>query len=154
MRVAAIDIGSNSIHMVVSRIDAGGHFTLLDRAKEMVRLGKGTLTTRALSREAIESGLQTLATFKRLADTLQVDRVLAVATSAVREARNGGEFIAQIGRELGIHVDVITGREEARLIHLAASNALDVADESVLLADIGGGSVEFVLAARGVVKVQ
>jgi exopolyphosphatase/guanosine-5'-triphosphate,3'-diphosphate pyrophosphatase len=154
MKIAAIDIGSNSIHMVVARIDADGHFTILDRAKEMVRLGKGTLTTRALSREAIQTGLQTLATFKRLAESVQVDRLLAVATSAVREAKNGGEFIKQIGRGLGIHVDVITGREEARLIHLAVSNALDIATESVLLADIGGGSVEFVLAERGTVKVQ
>lgn len=154
MKVAAIDIGSNSIHMVVARIDADGHFTLLDRAKEMVRLGKGTLTARSLSREAMQAGMQALATFKRLADTQQIDRVLAVATSAVREAKNGGDFIAQIGRELGIHVDLITGREEARLIHLAVSNALDLRDGATVLVDIGGGSVELVLADRGAVKVQ
>jgi exopolyphosphatase/guanosine-5'-triphosphate,3'-diphosphate pyrophosphatase len=154
MKVAAIDIGSNSIHMVVARIDAHGHFTLLDRAKEMVRLGKGTLAARALSREAMQAGIQTLATFKRLADTQQIDRVVAVATSAVREAKNGGDFIAQIGRELGIHVDLITGREEARLIHLAVSNALDLREGWTVLVDIGGGSVELVLAERGIVKVQ
>ena len=154
MKVAAIDIGSNSIHMVVARIDADGHFTLLDRAKEMVRLGKGTLAARALSREAMQAGMQVLATFKRLADTQQIDRIVAVATSAVREAKNGGDFIAQIGRELGIHVDLITGREEARLIHLAVSNALDLRDASTVLVDIGGGSVELVLAERGVVKAQ
>ncbi|MBI3767231.1 MAG: Ppx/GppA family phosphatase [Deltaproteobacteria bacterium] len=154
MKVAAIDIGSNSIHMVVARIDADGHFTLLDRAKEMVRLGKGTLAARALSREAMQAGIQALATFKRLADTQQIDRVLAVATSAVREAKNGGDFIAQIGRELGIHVDLITGREEARLIHLAVSNALDLRDASTVLVDVGGGSVELVLADRGIVKLQ
>src|SRR6266404_4272035 len=102
MKVAAIDIGSNSIHMVVARIDAHGHFTPLDRAKEMVRLGKGSLAARALSRDAMQAGMQTLATFKRLADTQQADRVVAVATSAVREAKNGGDFIAQIGVELGL----------------------------------------------------
>lgn len=154
MKVAAIDIGSNSIHMVVARVDADGHFTLLDRAKEMVRLGKGTLSARVLSREAMQAGMQVLATFKRLADTQQIDRVVAVATSAVREAKNGGDFIAQIGRELGIHVDLITGREEARLIHLAVSNALDLRDASTLLVDIGGGSVELVLAENGVVKLR
>src|SRR6185369_11624906 len=154
MKVAAIDIGSNSIHMVVARIDAHGHFTLLDRAKEMVRLGKGTLTARSLSREAMQTGIQTLATFKRLADTQQIDRVLAVATSAVREAKNGGDFIAEIGRELGIHVDLITGREEARLIHLAVSNALDLRDTTAILVDVGGGSVELVLTERGVVRAQ
>jgi len=154
MKVAAIDIGSNSIHMVVARIDADGHFTLLDRAKEMVRLGKGTLAARALSRESMQAGMQALATFKRLADTQQIDKTLAVATSAVREAKNGGDFIAQIGRELGIHVDLITGREEARLIHLAVANALDLRDASTVLVDIGGGSVELVLAEKGVVKAQ
>ncbi len=154
MKVAAIDIGSNSIHMVVARIDADGHFTLLDRAKEMVRLGKGTLAARALSRESMQAGMQALATFKRLADAQQIDRTLAVATSAVREAKNGGDFIAQIGRELGVHVDLITGREEARLIHLAVSNALDLRDGSTALVDIGGGSVELVLSERGVVKAQ
>ena len=154
MKVAAIDIGSNSIHMVVARIDADGHFTLLDRAKEMVRLGKGTLVARALSREAMQAGMQALATFKRLADAQQIDRILAVATSAVREAKNGGDFIAQIGHDLGIHVDLITGREEARLIHLAVSNSLDLRDASTVLVDVGGGSVELVLAERGMVKVQ
>ena len=80
MKVAAIDIGSNSIHMVVARIDAHGHFTLLDRAKEMVRLGKGSLAARALSRDAMQAGMQTLATFKRLADTQQADRVVIANT--------------------------------------------------------------------------
>jgi exopolyphosphatase/guanosine-5'-triphosphate,3'-diphosphate pyrophosphatase len=154
MKVAAIDIGSNSIHMVVARVDADGHFTLLDRAKEMVRLGKGTLAARVLSREAMQAGMQVLATFKRLADAQQIDRIVAVATSAVREAKNGGDFIAQIGRELGIHVDLITGREEARLIHLAVSNALDLRDAATLLVDIGGGSVELVLAENGAVKLR
>jgi len=154
MKIAAIDIGSNSIHMVVARIDAGGDFTLLDRAKEPVRLGRGTLSSRALSAAAMQTGLETLATFKRLADTLQVEKVLAVATSAVREAKNGGDFISQIGRQLGIHVDVITGREEARLIHLAVTNALDLRNDTVLLADVGGGSVELVLAHQGSVRMQ
>ena len=66
MKIAAIDIGSNSLHMVVARIDAGGHFTLLDRAKEPVRLGKGTLSSRALSAASIQAGLETMATFKEL----------------------------------------------------------------------------------------
>jgi exopolyphosphatase/guanosine-5'-triphosphate,3'-diphosphate pyrophosphatase len=154
MKVAAIDIGSNSIHMVVARVDAEGQFTLLDRAKEMVRLGKGTLSARVLSRDAMQAGMQALGTFKRLADTQGIDRIVAVATSAVREAKNGGDFIAQIGRELGIHVDLITGREEARLIHLAVSNALDLRDGATVLLDIGGGSVELVLVDAGAVKLR
>jgi exopolyphosphatase/guanosine-5'-triphosphate,3'-diphosphate pyrophosphatase len=146
VKIAAIDIGSNSIHMVVARIDAAGHFTPIDRAKESVRLGQGTLRTHTLSARARRAGLETLRTFRRLAETHEVERILAVATSAVREARNGGDFLADVGRKLRIHVDVITGTEEARLIHLAVSNALDLGTEPVLIVDVGGGSVEFIVA--------
>ena len=146
MKIAAIDIGSNSIHMLVARIDAAGHFVPIDRAKESVRLGQGTLRTHTLSARARTAGLQTLRTFKRLAETHEVDRILAVATSAVREARNGGDFLSDVGRQLRIHVDVITGNEEARLIHLAVANALELGDEPVLIVDVGGGSVEFIVA--------
>ena len=149
VKIAAIDIGSNSIHMVVARIDAAGHFVPIDRAKETVRLGAGTLRTHSLSSQARADGVQVLRTFRRLAETHEVERILAVATSAVREARNGGDFLADVGRELGIHVDVVTGGEEARLIHLAVVNALDVGDDPVLIVDIGGGSVEFIVT-RGV----
>lgn len=145
VKIAAIDIGSNSIHMVVARIDAAGHFVSIDRAKESVRLGAGTLQTHSLSSRARADGLQALRTFRRLAETLEVERILAVATSAVREAQNGGDFLADVVRELGIHVEVITGAEEARLIHLAVINALDLGEEPAVIVDIGGGSVEFVV---------
>ncbi len=146
MKIAAIDIGSNSIHMVVASIGAAGHFVPVDRAKESVRLGAGTLKTHSLSSQAQADGLQALRTFQRLAETHEVERILAVATSAVREAENGGDFLAEVSRELGIHVEVITGAEEARLIHLAVINALELGEEPVVIVDIGGGSVEFVVS--------
>ncbi len=143
MKIAAIDIGSNSIHMVTARV-SHGDFEILDRAKEMVGLARGTLTNGRLSPEAMDFGLKTLATFKRLAERQGADPILAVATSAVREAANGGEFVLQAWEQFGLHVDVITGSEEARLIFGAARHAIDFRDQRPLVIDIGGGSIEIV----------
>ena len=145
MRIAAIDIGTNSVHMIVIRVRADLSFEVIDREKVMVRLGAGGLDGRALTPEAMTSALQALHTFKRLADSHGVDRILAVATSATREARNGGEFLARIQRDTGIRPLVITGTEEARLIHQAAVYGVDVGSGRAVVIDIGGGSVEITL---------
>jgi len=114
MRIAAIDIGTNSIHMIVVRVRPDLSFEIIDREKEMVRLGAGGLDGRSLTPTAITSGLQTLAKFRRLADSHKVDEIVASATSATREADNGGDFIAEVERTTGIRVRVISGAEEAR----------------------------------------
>src|SRR5688500_4132779 len=145
MRIAAIDIGTNSIHMIVVRIRPDLSFEVVDREKEMVRLGAGGLDGRELTPSAMASALQTLARFKRLADSHQVDEITAAATSAVREAENGGDFIARVRREIGIPVRVISGTEEARLIHRAAGYGVDMSEGSAVVVDIGGGSVEITL---------
>jgi exopolyphosphatase/guanosine-5'-triphosphate,3'-diphosphate pyrophosphatase len=150
--IAAIDIGSNSIHMVSARLGAGGHFEIVDRAKEMVGLGRGTLTRGSLSAETMEYGLRTLATFKQLAERQRAEPILAVATSAIREAANGGEFVLRAWEELGLHIDVITGAEEARLIFEAARHAVDFRGHRPLVVDIGGGSIEAVQGAG--VRIQ
>lgn len=145
--IAAIDIGSNSIHMVTARVGAGGHFEIIDRAKEMVRLGRGTLTHGSLSTEAMDYGLRTLAAFKQLAERQGAEPVLAVATSAIREAANGGEFVLRAWEELALNIDVITGAEEARLIFGAARHVIDFRGHRALVVDIGGGSVEVIQGA-------
>ena len=149
MRIAAIDVGSNSIHMIVAQIESDGRFHVLDRAKERVRLGHLTLTKGALSAEAIDAGMRTLAAFKTLADRHGAVRIKAVATSAVREASNGGEFIGRVRDEIGLRVKVIPGREEARLIYLGVSHAIDLAPEPTVIIDAGGGSVELILTVEG-----
>jgi exopolyphosphatase/guanosine-5'-triphosphate,3'-diphosphate pyrophosphatase len=148
MRIAAIDVGSNSIHMIVAEARPDGHFIVLDRAKEMVRLGEKSLTTGRLQKAAMDRGIRTLATFKSIAVRHGVTRIRAVATSAVREAKNGGEFIQRIYDEIGIRVRVIPGREEARLIHLGVDQVEDLSGPPSLIVDIGGGSVEIVLAEK------
>jgi exopolyphosphatase/guanosine-5'-triphosphate,3'-diphosphate pyrophosphatase len=142
MRLAAIDIGTNSVHMIVVRVRPDLSFEVVDREKEMVRLGAGGLDGRRLAPTAVTAAYETLARFKRLAETHQVDEILATATSAVREAENGGDFVATVRRDLGIGVRVISGKEEARLIHMAAAYAAGVGGRASVVIDIGGGSVE------------
>ena len=145
MRIAAIDIGTNSVHMIVVRVRADLSFEVIDREKFMVRLGAGGLDGRALTAEAMAAALQAISTFARLAASHGVDETLAVATSAIREAGNGGEFLARIEAQTGIHTMAITGAEEARLIHQAAMYGVDVGGGRAVVIDIGGGSVEITL---------
>ena len=145
MRIAAIDIGTNSVHMIVVHVRPDLSFEVIDREKDMVRLGAGGLDGRSLTPTAITAALQTLAKFKRLAESHKVDEIIAAATSATREADNGGDFIAQVDREIGIRIHVISGTEEARLIHLAAGYGVDVGSSTAVVVDIGGGSVEVTL---------
>jgi exopolyphosphatase/guanosine-5'-triphosphate,3'-diphosphate pyrophosphatase len=145
MRIAAIDIGTNSIHMIVVQVRADLSFEVVDGEKDMVRLGAGGLDGRSLTPTAMTAALHTLAKFKRLAESHKVDEIIAAATSATREADNGGDFIAQVERETGIRIKVISGTEEARLIHLAAAYGVDVGASPAVVVDIGGGSVEVTL---------
>ncbi|HEV3486027.1 MAG TPA: Ppx/GppA phosphatase family protein, partial [Vicinamibacterales bacterium] len=145
MRIAAIDIGTNSVHMIVVQVRPDLSFEVIDREKDMVRLGAGGLDGRSLTPTAIGAALQTLGKFKRVAESHKVDEILAAATSATREADNGGDFIARVERETGIHIRVISGTEEARLIHLAAGYGVDVGGSTAVVVDIGGGSVEVTL---------
>jgi exopolyphosphatase/guanosine-5'-triphosphate,3'-diphosphate pyrophosphatase len=142
MRIAAIDIGTNSVHMIVVRVRADLSFEVIDREKEMVRLGAGGLDGRALTPEAMHAALQVLSKFRRLADSHRVDEIVAAATSATREAENGGEFLDAITQQTGIRPRVISGTEEARLIHMAAAYGVGITGEVACVIDIGGGSVE------------
>ena len=145
MRIAAIDIGTNSIHMIVVQVRPDLSFEVIDREQDMVRLGAGGLDGRSMTATAVNAGIQTLTKFRRLADSHQVDEIVAAATSATREADNGGDFIAEVDRQTGIRVRVISGTEEARLIHLAAGYGVDVGSGTAVVIDIGGGSVEVTL---------
>src|SRR3954469_18090055 len=142
MRIAAIDIGTNSLHMIVVRVRPDLSFEVIDREKDMVRLGAGGLDGRALTPEATQAALQGMSKFRRLADSHGVDEIIAVATSATREAENGSEFLNAIAAKTGIRPHVISGTEEARLIHRAAAYGVGSAGDTVVVIDIGGGSVE------------
>src|SRR5688572_12882622 len=153
MRIAAIDIGTNSVHMIVVRVRPDLSFEVIDREKVMVRLGAGGLDGKALTAESMTAALQALSKFKRLAESHGVDQILAAATSATREARNGGEFLARVERETGIRPRVITGTEEAQLIHQAAVYGVDVGNARAVVIDVGGGSVEITLGTATSVQL-
>src|ERR1700733_12142760 len=112
LRLAAIDIGSNSIHMIVAQADADGGVSTLWRLKEMVGLGRLSFPSRKLSADAMDRALQVLRRFQQAAQQRQAEKILAVATSAVREAKNGGDLIERIRSELGMHVRVVSARDE------------------------------------------
>jgi exopolyphosphatase/guanosine-5'-triphosphate,3'-diphosphate pyrophosphatase len=147
MRIAAIDIGTNSIHMIVVQVRPDLSFEVIDREKDMVRLGAGGLDGRSLTPTAVGAALQTLSKFRRIAESHKVDEIVACATSATREADNGGDFIAEVDRQTGIRIRVISGTEEARLIHLAAGYGVDIGSTTAVVVDIGGGSVEITLGS-------
>jgi len=145
MQLAAIDIGTNSLHMIVCRVRPDLSFEVIDREKDMVRLGTGGLDGKRLAEGSVAAAVLTLSKFMRLAASHDVDEVIAAATSAVREAENGAEFVETVRRDLGLHVRVISGAEEARLIHLAAGYATGIGKRSAVVIDIGGGSTEITL---------
>jgi len=151
MRIAAIDLGSNSFHMVIVESRSGG-FHVIDREKEMVRLGERTLSRGRLSAASMRRGLDALREYKRLADMHGVDKLLVVATSAVREAANGEDFLERVAGEIGFYPQVVSGVEEARLIHLAVVHSVNVEGRRTLVLDIGGGSVELAMGAGAQVE--
>lgn len=149
--IAAIDVGTNSVHMVIAEVDARG-FRILTSEKEVVRLGEGAGGMDHLTDAAIDRGVGALARMKQIAD-VHGATVRAVATSAVREADNQRDFIRRVRRNVGIPVEVISGPEEARLIHLGVSHSLNLRTDSVVTVDIGGGSTEFCVAKNGKLRI-
>lgn len=147
-KLAVIDIGTNSIHMVLAEIHADSSYQIIDRYKDMCRLGNGAFTNRCLSEEAMRRALGVLRTLVTLARNKGFDRIEAVATSAVREARNGGAFVGVVAQQTGLTVRVISGTEEARLIFLGVQHGIALTDEPVLVVDVGGGSVELMVGNR------
>lgn len=144
-RIAALDLGTNSFHVVLVDIYPDGRFRTIDKLKEMVILAEKGMKN-LLSEAAMERGLAALKRIKILCESQGVEKIIAYATSAIREAENGGEFIQRMIDETGIKALAISGRKEAQLIGEAIKHAVSFGDETVLMVDIGGGSVEFILA--------
>jgi exopolyphosphatase/guanosine-5'-triphosphate,3'-diphosphate pyrophosphatase len=146
MRIAAIDIGTNSIHVVIAQAHGQKGFEVLDREREVVQIGRGSFLGNRLRSDAIARTVDSLARFVDLARRQGAERILCTATAAAREAKNGGEFVRQAKQVAGITPRVIPAREEGRLIWLAVKNALELsAEEPSLVLDIGGGSLQMVV---------
>ncbi|HXO19942.1 MAG TPA: Ppx/GppA phosphatase family protein [Thermoanaerobaculia bacterium] len=151
-RLAAIDIGSNSIHMIVVAPEPSGGYRVLGQEREMVRLGRSALGGGALSEAAMRDGLETLLKMTQLAGLKGARRVVAVATSAVREAENGEEFLSRVKAQTGIGVQRLSGEAEGLLIYRAVREVVDLGQGPAAVVDVGGGSTEWIATAGGRVE--
>ena len=146
-RVAAIDIGTNSTHLLVACVDTTlGTFSIEQAEKSTTRLGERDPDSGELTSAGMDRAFETLRRFRDLAVSHDVEQIVTAATSAVREAPNGREFLQSIQDGLGIDVDLVSGPEEARLIYLGVLSGMTFGDRPHLLLDIGGGSTELILA--------
>ena len=146
-RIAAIDIGTNSFHLLVAAVDPKLRtFRIIQAEKATTRLGERDPETGELTEAAMQRGLETLRQFRDVAASHRVEQIVTAATSAVREAPNGRDFLQTILDDLGMEVDLVSGPEEARLIYLGVLSGMPFGDRPHLLLDIGGGSTELILA--------
>jgi len=141
-RVAAYDLGSNSFHLLVAEADGKGGLVELARAQEMVRLGEESLREGFIPFSTFQRGLDGLIKLRKLAEGFAPESTIAVATSAIREARNGSDFVHTVSREVGLDVEVLDPVKEATLIYWGARQALDVGKDKFALLDVGGGSIK------------
>jgi exopolyphosphatase/guanosine-5'-triphosphate,3'-diphosphate pyrophosphatase len=147
--MAAIDVGSNGIRMIVASVGSNGETTTLESVRESVRLGKDVFTKGYITEETTEAALEAFLKFRKLLYKYGVKKVRAVATSALREAENADIFIDRILQATDIEIQVISPQEEARLIALAVGKVVNLKGKSALLIDIGGGSVEMTFVEDG-----
>lgn len=143
MTAAAIDLGTNTFHLIIAKLSFSG-FTILHKRNEPVKLGEGRLNENIIIPEAFERGIKTLQSFRKDMEVYGVDIVKATATSAVRSARNGADFVAEAKAQSGIQIEVISGDKEAEYIFEGVKGSGVMSGQS-LIVDIGGGSTEFIL---------
>lgn len=152
-RIAAIDVGSNSIRAIVADVRSDGTIDVVDEMKAHPRLGKGLDATKSLSTESMDLALEALSRMATLAKQHGAQRIEAVATSAVRDAENAELFLARVKQATGLKLRVLTGEDEARLSFRSALAHFDLGVGRSVIMDIGGGSFELALAAEGVVDL-
>ncbi len=151
-RLAAIDIGTNSIRLVVAEVQADASYRVLDEDREMTRLGRGLYRDGRLGDAPMEQSLQALGRMRAIADGFGVTELRAIATSAVREAANGRDFVREAWRRYRVRIEVVLAEEEARLAFRSVTRHYDLDDRLTAIVDIGGGSTEVILAAGGLVE--
>lgn len=151
-RLAAIDVGTNSLRLVVAEVEPDGTYRVLDEEQEMARLGRGLYRTGRLGHAPMERALEALGKMKAIADGFGVQELRAIATSAVREATNGRQFCREAWRRHRLRLEVISADEEAQLAFQSVAHNFTLEGQSTAVVDIGGGSTEVVLTLGGVVE--
>jgi exopolyphosphatase/guanosine-5'-triphosphate,3'-diphosphate pyrophosphatase len=148
-RLAAIDVGSNAVRMIIGEVTREGQILILKSLRAPIRLGEDVFQHRAVSEKTARKFVKTFEKFGKILKRYKVDISLAVATSAMREASNAPKIISMVQKQTGIHLCVVDGLEEARLINLAVSRVLNIGDQLAALIDIGGGSLELSFLDHG-----
>jgi len=143
-RVASIDIGTNTILLLIAEVNKGVLKPLVEK-ETIVRLGEGVQKNGVLLEGAMERGIQTLTQYRKECQEMGVQRIFAAGTSALREAKNAGDFLKRVGQKLNLAIEIISGEEEAQLSFLAVTRDLGNPEKPILVVDVGGGSTEFVL---------
>jgi exopolyphosphatase/guanosine-5'-triphosphate,3'-diphosphate pyrophosphatase len=151
-RLGTIDIGSNSVRLLVAEPLRGGIYRILDEEREPTRLARSVSASGRLDEASIEATINALQTFRKIAAGYQVTRLRTIATCAVREAENGPDFCRRVREEVGLEIEVISGEREARLAFASVQHAFDLAGKNVVVADIGGGSTEIVFASGNLIE--
>lgn len=145
MQVAVIDLGTNTFHLLLAKIENGSH-EVFHRERKAVKIGEKGINKGEIIPEAWDRALKALNEFKSTIDEHHINQIFATATSAMRNASNGAALANEIKRQTGIEIEIISGTREAELIHFGASKAMDFGNEKNLIMDIGGGSIEFIIA--------
>ncbi len=150
--VAVIDLGTNTFHILIAKVTPNQSYQITERLRLPVMIGKGGINEGLITEEGQERALAALRQFADLIEERGIKRVRATATSAFRNARNGAEFGQRIREETGIVVDIIDGQQEAEYIFRGVQEALSLDEAPVLIMDIGGGSVEFIMSSSGQIR--
>lgn len=145
MQVAVIDLGTNTFHLLLARVEGESH-EIFHRERKAVKIGEKGINKGEIVPQAWDRAIAALNDFKATIDQHGIDQIFATATSAMRNASNGASLVSEIKKQTGIDIEVISGTREAELIHFGASKALDFGPHKNLIMDIGGGSIEFIIA--------
>nr|WP_294945014.1 exopolyphosphatase [uncultured Mucilaginibacter sp.] len=143
-RVAVMDLGTNTFHLIIAEAGADG-FNVVYRQTEPVKIGEGGINKGIIQQAAFTRGIKTMQEFKKHIDKAQATTVRAIATSALRSAANGNDFIAEVQAKAGIRIEIINGEQEAAFIYEGIKASGVLTEENALIIDIGGGSVEFII---------
>jgi len=146
MTIAVIDLGTNTFNLLIAEADENRQLHVRHRNEIGIKLGEGGINNKIISPDAFRRGMDGVSTQLSRAHKWNPDKILVVATSGIRSSQNGQKFIEQVSRQFGLEVKVITGDQEALLVYRGVRQAITLDNRPVMIVDIGGGSIEFILA--------
>lgn len=148
MRIAILDLGTNTFHLLITSVNKNGIWKKVFKSKTAVKLGEGAIHNNEIAPLPFKRGIRALSHYKKIIDIHKPEKVFAFATSAIRGAKNGNDFVAVAKEKTGIDITVISGDKEAELIYFGVRQCVELNEVPVLIMDIGGGSTEFIIANK------